>query len=160
EVSAQAAPRRELQRLLAQSRGVELFEEPPLQREECAATLRDWIGPRPVLERHLLASPPGNRAELAEALAALLHAGAVRLGAEGLQLDEGSQPPGWPLPPAAAELPEDLNAAQRDVLALLAHCPRPLAAEQLQEALQAPVEAALAALLARGLLQREPDGAR
>ncbi len=152
----EAAPRDELARLLAESRGVELFDEPLLQPAECAAALQDWVGRRPVLERHLLAAPPADRQELAEAFAALMRSGAVRLGDEGLQLDEAAQPPGWPLPPVAeAELPRDLPADAHEALSLLSVCPRPLETGPLQGALGRPVAGTLGDLVARGLVRRE-----
>ncbi|HEX5012467.1 MAG TPA: protein kinase, partial [Planctomycetota bacterium] len=158
---ARRAERRATARLLEGVPGIELYDESPPALEDARAVLRDALGSQPALERRLAAQPPASREELEAALSALQRSDAVRVGAEGLVVDEGRVPPGWPggfgVEEARAAL-SGLGADERALLALLAACPRPLPADALSVATDGAPQAALARLAQRGLLHRERDG--
>ena len=151
---ARAAERREVARLLEGVPGVELFDEPRPTPAEAVAALTGWIGRRPVLEQRLIDAPPATRDELAEALVALQRGGVVQAGAAGLTVDESRLPPAWPLA-GPGDLPAGLTEDERAALALLALCPLPLAAPLVEDALERPARAPLAALVERGLIARQ-----
>jgi transcriptional regulator with GAF, ATPase, and Fis domain/tetratricopeptide (TPR) repeat protein len=148
-----AAARRRVAELLAVDPRVELYDEPPPDADFGVAVLRDAMGARPVLERRLRDAVPATREELHGALDELARSGAVREGEAGLTLDESRLPAAWPLA-GAGGLPERLADDERTLLALLALCPLPLTAAQLEAVLDAAVTAPLGRLRARGLVQR------
>jgi transcriptional regulator with GAF, ATPase, and Fis domain/predicted negative regulator of RcsB-dependent stress response len=134
--------------------GVAVFDEPRVDAEACVTALRAWLGECELLEQRLCDAAPMLNEDLADALAELQRARVVRLGAEGLVLDEGRLHASWPLGTESA-FPEGLDEPQREALSLLGSCPHPLSGEALGTALGIAADPVLASLVDAGLLRRQ-----
>ncbi len=141
-------------RQLADVRGLRLRAGAGLAPGEDIEVLREWIGRQPVLEERLEATPLREHGELVGALGALPMRGVVVRGAQGVGVHEGRLAAEWPVA-SEGDLDELLTGLDKELLSVLALCPRPLSAGACAEVLGRDVGAALAALVARGILRRE-----
>lgn len=141
-------------RMLEGVKGVTIFDEPLVDAESCVAVLRAWVGEQKPLEQRLRDAAPMLREHLQDAVAGLQRERVVRSGAEGLVLDEGRLPAGWPLSDET-DLPDELDESQRCALALLGSCPHSLSGEALGIALGTAPGPVLSPLVEAGLLRRE-----